>query len=117
MFSVDWFTSMAKRAISRYRFLGEGDVHAPRWRRRAWYWAEEGALAARCRMRTRSFSVSCLQLHADGKAALQLRDEVGRLGDVEGPGGDEEDVVGAHRARMFGVPRIDWIGSGRFRRS
>src|SRR6267378_3649314 len=36
-----------------------------------------------------------LELHADRKPALELGNQVRRLGDVEGPGGDEEDVVGA----------------------
>src|SRR5713226_749019 len=35
-----------------------------------------------------------VELHADGKPALQLRDQIGGLGDVEGAGGDEQDVVG-----------------------
>src|SRR5437773_2213039 len=36
-----------------------------------------------------------LELHADRKPALQLGDQVRRLGDVEGAGGDEQHVVGA----------------------
>src|SRR5713101_2188608 len=36
-----------------------------------------------------------LELDADGEAALELRNEIRGLGDVEGAGGDEEDVVGA----------------------
>ncbi len=38
------------------------------------------------------------QFDADRQAALQFRQEVRRLGDMEGAGGDEEDVVGLHRA-------------------
>src|ERR1700693_4088300 len=34
-----------------------------------------------------------LELDPDGEAALQLRDQVRRLGHVEGSGGDEQDVV------------------------
>ena len=40
-----------------------------------------------------------LELDPDREAALQLRDQVRGLGDVEGAGGDEEHVVGAHRRR------------------
>src|SRR5260370_10545248 len=36
-----------------------------------------------------------LELHADREPALELGNQVRRLGDVEGPGGDEEDMVGA----------------------
>ena len=39
-----------------------------------------------------------VQLDADGEAALQFGNQVAGLGDVEGAGGDEEDVVGAHHA-------------------
>ena len=39
-----------------------------------------------------------LQLDADGEAALQLGDQVAGFGDMEGAGGDEENVVGAHHA-------------------
>ena len=39
-----------------------------------------------------------LELDADREAALQLGDQVARLGDVERAGGDEEDVVGPHLA-------------------
>src|SRR5665213_3667624 len=35
-----------------------------------------------------------LQLDADGKTALQLRDQVAGLRYMEGPGGDEQDMVG-----------------------
>ena len=38
-----------------------------------------------------------------GQAALELGDEVGRLGDVERAGGDEQNVVGANHA----VARVD----------
>ena len=38
------------------------------------------------------------QLHPDRKATLKLGDEVRGLGGMEGAGGDEQDVVGAHRA-------------------
>ena len=37
-----------------------------------------------------------VELDADRKAALELRDQVRGLGDVERAGGDEEDVVGLH---------------------
>ncbi len=43
-----------------------------------------------------------LQLDPDGKAPLQLGDQVGGLGDVEGAGGDEQDVVGADHAVLGG---------------
>src|ERR1700733_6373069 len=39
-----------------------------------------------------------LQLNADRQPALQLRQQVGRLGDVKGAGGDEQNMVGLHRA-------------------
>ena len=44
-----------------------------------------------------------LQLHANGKAALQLRNQIAGLGDVERARGDEQNVVGAHHA----VARVD----------
>src|SRR3989454_6855462 len=37
-----------------------------------------------------------VELDADRKASLELRDEVRGLRDVEGAGRDEQDVVGAH---------------------
>src|SRR5579871_4346283 len=46
-----------------------------------------------------------LQLDADGQAALQFGDKVGRLGDVESARGDEKDVVGADRAIFRGDGR------------
>ena len=39
-----------------------------------------------------------LELDANREAPLQLRDQIARLGHVEGAGGDEEDVVGLHHA-------------------
>ena len=42
------------------------------------------------------------KLHADGKAPLQLGDQVAGLGQVKGAGGDEEDVVGFDHA-VFGA--------------
>src|SRR5262252_6487172 len=39
-----------------------------------------------------------LQLDANGQAALQLGNQVGRLGDVECARGHEENVVGANHA-------------------
>ena len=38
------------------------------------------------------------QLHPDGQAALELGDQVRRLGQVECAGGDEQNVIGAHHA-------------------
>jgi hypothetical protein len=49
-------------------------------------------------MRTKSSSVRGVELHPDREAALELGDQVRRLADVEGAGGEEEDVVGAHHA-------------------
>ena len=43
-----------------------------------------------------------VELDADGEAALELGHEVGRLGAVEGSGGDEEDMVGGDGA-VLGV--------------
>ena len=42
------------------------------------------------------------QLHAKGKSALELRHEIGRLGEMERAGGDKQDVVGFHHA-VLGV--------------
>ena len=53
-------------------------------------------------MRTRSSLAERLELHPDGEAALQLGDEVRRLADVECAGGDEQHVVGLHRAVLGG---------------
>src|SRR6476646_7364380 len=44
------------------------------------------------------FFLERLQLDTNGQAALQLGNQVGRLGDVEGAGGDEKNVVGANHA-------------------
>src|SRR2546423_1842146 len=44
------------------------------------------------------FDGEARELGADRKPALQLRDEVGRLGKVEGAARDEEDMVGADHA-------------------
>ena len=49
-------------------------------------------------MRTKSSRGERLELDADREAALQLRDEVRDLRDVERAGGDEEHVIGLHRA-------------------
>src|SRR5207249_1460148 len=38
------------------------------------------------------------ELDADREAPLQLRDEIGWLGDMERAGRDEQDVVGPHHA-------------------
>ena len=43
-----------------------------------------------------------LQLDADRQAALQFGQQVGRLGDMERARGDEQDVVGLHRAVLGG---------------
>ena len=45
-----------------------------------------------------------LELHADRQAALQLGNQVARLAQVEGAGGDEQDVVGLDHAQL-GVHR------------
>src|SRR5690606_16981093 len=42
------------------------------------------------------------QLYPDREAALQLRDQVGGLGQVEGTRGNEQDMVGLHRAVLGG---------------
>src|SRR5262249_31792278 len=39
-----------------------------------------------------------VELDADRKAALKLGDEVARLGDVKGPGSDEQDMIGTYHA-------------------
>ena len=43
-----------------------------------------------------------MELDADRQAALQLRQEVGGLGDMEGARGDEQDVIGFHLAVLGG---------------
>ena len=45
-----------------------------------------------------------VQLYADGKPPLQLRDQVRRLGCAEGSGRDEQDMIGADHA-VAGVDR------------
>ena len=95
-----WLTCMAKRAISRMASSVK-TRSTPSVARRARYWAIRAFLGS-VRMRTRSASVSGRQLDPDGKAPLQLRDEVAGLAHVEGAGGDEQDVVGAHRAVLGG---------------
>ena len=101
MFSVLSFTWAANRATSASGVLGEAQLDALGLEQRHVLLgqrvlrllqdADEILLAER------------LQLHADGEAALQLGDQVAGLGDVEGAGGDEQDVVGAHEA----VARVD----------
>src|SRR5256885_14124298 len=49
------------------------------------------------------FFLQRLQLHANRQAALQLRNQVRRLGDMEGASGDEQDVVRADHS----VPGFD----------
>ena len=49
-------------------------------------------------MRTKSCFGERLELDANRKAALQLRNQIARLGDVKRAGGDEEDVVRLHHA-------------------
>src|SRR5258708_7840563 len=44
------------------------------------------------------FFLEGLQLDADGQAALEFGDQIGRLSDVKSPGRDEQDVVGADHA-------------------
>ena len=51
----------------------------------------------------KSASRQRFQLDADGEAALQLRNQVAGLGDVERAGGDEQNVIRAHEA----VARVD----------
>jgi hypothetical protein len=43
-----------------------------------------------------------VQLHADRKTALELRDQVRRFGNVKSAGRDKEDVFGLHHA-VLGV--------------
>ena len=62
------------------------------------------ALFGSVRMRTNSALPERLELHADREAALELRNQIRRLGYVERAGGDEQDVVGAHHA-VLGVDR------------
>ena len=57
------------------------------------------------RMRRKSSSVSDFELDADRQAALQFGQQVGRLGDVERARGDEQDMVGLHRAMLGGDRR------------
>jgi hypothetical protein len=64
---------------------------------RALYWRIRLASGS-VRIRRKIVPGQRFQLHPDRQAALQFRQHVGRLGHVEGPGGDEEDVVGLHRA-------------------
>src|SRR6266566_3678665 len=44
------------------------------------------------------FFLEGLQLDANGQAALKLGDQVGRLGHVKRPGGNEQDVIGSNHA-------------------
>src|SRR5262249_21871154 len=44
----------------------------------------------------------CLELHADGQAALQLGQQIRRFGDMKCPGRDKQYVVGFHRP-MLGI--------------
>ena len=53
-------------------------------------------------MRRKSSRVSAPELDADRQPALELGQQVGRLGDVEGARGDEQNVVGLDRP-VFGA--------------
>ena len=44
------------------------------------------------------FAAQRLEFNPDGQTALQFRQQIGRLGDVEGARGDEQHMVGFHRA-------------------
>ena len=96
MSCVRWFTSAAICAIS----LIASSVH----------WivtpsvASSAAYCARQRVRRLGEDAhevvggERLELDADREPALHLGDEVARLGHVERAGGDEQDVIGLHRA-------------------
>ena len=47
-----------------------------------------------------------LQFDADGEAALQLRNQVAGLADVEGPGGNEQNMVGVDDAALERLAEI-----------
>ena len=55
-------------------------------------------------MRRKSSLRQIGEFDADREAALQLGHQVGGLGQVERPGGDEQDVIGPHRS-VLGVDR------------
>ena len=57
------------------------------------------------RMRTKSLARQGVQLDPDREPTLELRDQVGRLGHVEGAGRDEQDVVGPDHAVLGGDGR------------
>ena len=96
MFSVCSFTLKANSAISRSA-SGSNSRRTPSVSSSAEYCLVSDDLGS-VRMRRKSSTVSDLQFDANGEAALQFGDEVAGLGDVEGAGGDEQDVIGAHHA-------------------
>ena len=65
--------------------------------------ASPARFAAPVRMRTNSSAAESVELDANRKASLQLRNEIGRLRDVKGAGRDEQDVIGPHHP----VLRVD----------
>ena len=96
IFSVPSFTRKAKRAISSRASRRELQLDALSLQQRR-------VLLGQRRLRLRQnadeiFHGERLQLHADGKASLQLRNQVARLRNVERARRDKQDVVGAHHA-------------------
>src|SRR6266852_1066507 len=82
--------------------LGDVELHSFRLKQRHVLF-DQGVLWLRQNAH-KIFFLERLQLHADGQAALQLGDQVRRLADVEGAGGDKQNMVGANHA-VAGVHR------------
>ena len=83
MFSVASFTAAANLAISCKRFVGESQLDAFRFEQRD-VLLHQRALGL-LQDADEILRGERMQLHPDGKAALQFGNQVGRLGDVEGP--------------------------------
>jgi hypothetical protein len=107
MFSMRRFTSAAMRAISRTpsSVNSSSTFSAPI---SAWY-CRTSAFFGSCQDADEVLLRERLQLDADREPALQLGDQVARLGDVERAGGDEQDVVRADHAvlRLHGAALDD----------
>src|SRR5258708_3882201 len=95
MFSMRSFTLAAMRAISLTPSAVNSSV-APSDAHNAAY-CLVSAFSGSVMIRRKSASVSD-DSSTRIETALQLRDQIARLGDMERAGGDEQDMIGAHEA-------------------
>ena len=97
MFSLRSFTWNATSASRRTPSSANVELDALGRQQRAVLLVSDASGSVR--IRTKSSTAERVELHADREAALQLGDQVGRLGQVERAGGDEQHVIGAAPCR------------------